>query len=86
MKKRQLKVTNAIMRGWGILKDAGVYVVYADLAEDDNERRWAKGQDIRTSQIVSVNGVAVKDIPGKKEGPLHAGDVVETLNTIYEVV
>lgn len=82
--KRVLKVTRAIIREWPHMPP-GVFVMHASMAEHDKVRRWQIGTDIRTSQIVSVNGVAVADVP-TPTGELFAGDVVETLNTIYEVI
>lgn len=86
MPKRILKVKNASIRAWDATNQPGIFVMYAFMAEYDELRGWPEGIDIRTSTIVSVNGVPIGEMKDNQEGELHAGDLVETLNTIYEVV
>lgn len=84
MTKRVLKVKDAIIQPW--TATTPTYVMHATMAEHDPARGFYAGTPIRTSKLVSVNGVPVDTIPGEKAGELSTGDVVETLNTIYEVV
>lgn len=88
MSKRVLGVTQATIAAWNEESHPGVYVGHAILAEPDPARGWYVGTDIRTSQLVTIDGVEIAKVieDGTFNGELPVGTVIETLNTIYKVV
>ena len=68
--KRLLKIKHPVT----VVNMNGTPRFFAELAEEDAERNWPAGHVIRSSQILTdINDVGV-------------GSVIETMNTLYEVV
>lgn len=85
MTKRILTVKGATIEAWNQQTHPGVYVVRATMAEHDASRGFYKNTPIRTSQLVTIDGVEIKDVVIGND-QLAVGTVIETLNTIYKVV